>query len=206
MAYCLTLVDWLEEEIFTPCDLLREAHENQLAEVNPMRDTSKTAQEELLESLKELKPEGEGKSIEDFTTLMAMDFLEDPNVQQVSSGIEQLETPLVCQEPTQEAARELAEAIEDLDNNLTFQNWLTEQNQECCWDLGLDFLNLRKEKEEERAEVEGRNRILQNSLIIIDGGDLDDAAILAEFIEKLEAGEVETVDDDTVVREVPEEC
>ena len=81
MAYCLTLVDWLEEEIFTPCDLLREAHENQLAEVNPMRDTSKTAQEKLLESLKELKPEGEGKSIEDFTTLMAMDFLEDPNVQ-----------------------------------------------------------------------------------------------------------------------------
>ena len=52
LAYCLTLVDWLEEEIFTPCDLLREAHENQLAEVNPMRDTSKTAQEELLESLK----------------------------------------------------------------------------------------------------------------------------------------------------------
>ena len=46
-----------------------------------MREASKTTQEELLESLKELKPEGEGKSIEDFTTLMAMDFLEDPNVQ-----------------------------------------------------------------------------------------------------------------------------
>ena len=46
-----------------------------------MRDASKTTQEELLASLKELKPEGEGKSIEDFTTLMAMDFLDDPNVQ-----------------------------------------------------------------------------------------------------------------------------
>ena len=80
LAYCLTLVDWLEEEIATPCDLLREAHEQQLAEVNPMIDASKTTQEELLASLKELKPEGEGKSIEDFTTLMAMDFLEDPNV------------------------------------------------------------------------------------------------------------------------------
>ena len=89
---------------------------------------------------------------------------------------------------------------------MTFENWLTEQNQECCWDLGLDFLNLRKEKEEERAEVEARNRILQNSLILLDGGDLDVAAILAEFTVKLEAGEVETVADDTVVREVPEEC
>ena len=79
-------------------------------------------------------------------------------------------------------------------------------NQECCWDLGLDFLNLRKEKEEERAEVEARNRILQDSLIIIDGGELDDAAILGEFTEKSEAGEVEPVVDDTVVREVPEEC
>ena len=79
-------------------------------------------------------------------------------------------------------------------------------NQECCWDLGLDFLNLRKEKEEERAEVEARNRILQDSLIIIDGGELDDAAILGEFTEKSEAGEVEPVIDDTVVREVPEEC
>ena len=27
LAYCLTFVDWLEMEIFTPCDLLREAHE-----------------------------------------------------------------------------------------------------------------------------------------------------------------------------------
>lgn len=79
-------------------------------------------------------------------------------------------------------------------------------NQECCWDLGLDFLNLRKEKEEERAEVEARNRILQDSLIIIDGGELDDAAILGEFTEKSEAGEVEPVVDGTVVREVPEEC
>ena len=79
-------------------------------------------------------------------------------------------------------------------------------NQECCWDLGLDFLNLRKEKEEERAEVEARNRILQDSLIIIDGGELDDAVILGEFTEKSEAGEVEPVVDDTVVREVPEEC
>ena len=46
-----------------------------------MREASKTTQEGILASLKELKPEGEGKSIEDFTTLMAMDFLDDPNVQ-----------------------------------------------------------------------------------------------------------------------------
>ena len=46
-----------------------------------MRDASKDAQEELLGSLKALKPAGDGKSIEDFTTLLAMDFLEDPNVQ-----------------------------------------------------------------------------------------------------------------------------
>ena len=89
---------------------------------------------------------------------------------------------------------------------MTFEAWLSDLNQECCWDLGLDFLNLRKEKEEERAEVEARNRILQDSLIIIDGGELDDAAILGEFTEKSEAGEVEPVVDSTVVREVPEEC
>ena len=65
-------------------------------------------------------------TVEDFTIRLGIDFLDDPDVLRVTSGIEQLATPLVCQEETQEASRELAEAIDDLDNNLTFQNWLGE--------------------------------------------------------------------------------
>ena len=44
-------------------------------------------------------------TVEDFTIRLGMDFLDDPDVLRVTSGIEQLATPLVCQEETQEAAR-----------------------------------------------------------------------------------------------------
>ena len=33
LAYCLTFVDFIEDRIFTPCEILMTAHENQLAEV-----------------------------------------------------------------------------------------------------------------------------------------------------------------------------
>ena len=143
LAYCLTFVDFIEQEIFTPCELLMEAHEEQLASVLPMIDASRATQDQLLESLQALKPEGEGKTAEEFAVLMGIDFLDDESVVPVSSDIEQLATPLVCQEETQTAAQDLQDAIEDLDNNLTFERWLAGQNQECCWDLGLEFLNLR---------------------------------------------------------------
>lgn len=133
---------------------------------------------------------------------MGIDFLDDESVVPVSSEIEQLATPLVCQEDTQTAAQDLQDAIEDLDNNLTFERWLAGQNQECCWDLGLEFLNLRQDKEEERAEVEARNALLQDSIIEIEGGDVVD--ILASFQAALEAGEVTVVDDPTVATDVPE--
>lgn len=205
LAYCLTFVDWLAMEIFTPCDLLREAHEQQLAEVDPMRQASMEAQQNLVESLVALKPEAEDKTAEEFTVLLGIDFLEDPDVLPVSSGIEQLATPLVCQEPTQQAAQALAEAIDDLDNNLTFQNWLGEQNQECCWDLGLTMLNQRKEKEQERAEVEARNQDLMASIRLMKE-EMDEEAILAEFTEKSEAGLVTPVVEETVAQDVPEQC
>ena len=202
LAYCLTFVDYIETEIFTPCELLMEAHEEQLASVQPMIDASRATQDELIESLQALKPEGEGKTAEEFAVLMGIDFLDDESVVPVSSDIEQLATPLVCQEDTQTAAQALQDAIEDLDNNLTFERWLAGQNQECCWDLGLEFLNLRQDKEEERAEVEARNALLQDSIIEIEGGDVVD--ILASFQAALEAGEVTVVDDPTVATDVPE--
>lgn len=202
LAYCLTFVDYIETEIFTPCELLMEAHEEQLASVQPMIDASRATQDELIESLQALKPEGEGKTAEEFAVLMGIDFLDDESVVPVSSDIEQLATPLVCQEDTQTAAQALQDAIEDLDNNLTFERWLAGQNQECCWDLGLEFLNLRQDKEEERAEIEARNALLQDSIIEIEGGDVVD--ILASFQAALEAGEVTVVDDPTVATDVPE--
>ena len=128
LAYCLTFVDYIETEIFTPCDILKTAHEDQLAQVQPLIDASRATQDELLESLQALKPEGEGKTAEEFAVLMGIDFLDDESVVPVSSDIEQLATPLVCQEETQTAAQELQDAIDDLDNNLTFQRWLASQN------------------------------------------------------------------------------
>lgn len=107
LAYCLTFVDYIETEIFTPCELLMEAHEEQLASVQPMIDASRATQDELIESLQALKPEGEGKTAEEFAVLMGIDFLDDESVVPVSSDIEQLATPLVCQEDTQTAAQAL---------------------------------------------------------------------------------------------------
>ena len=107
LAYCLTFVDYIETEIFTPCEILMEAHEEQLAQVQPMIDASRATQDELLESLQALKPEGEGKTAEEFAVLMGIDFLDDESVTPVSSEVEQLATPLVCQEETQTAAQEL---------------------------------------------------------------------------------------------------
>ena len=67
------------------------------------------------------------------------------------------------------------------------------------------MLNQRKEKEQERAEVEGRNQDLMAAITLMKE-EKDAEAILEEFTEKSEAGEVTPVVEETIAADVPEQC
>jgi hypothetical protein len=82
----------------------------------------------LLATLKALKTEGEVTDA-DFAVEISKQYLEVSDFPAASAEFELLPTPQVCQEETKTASKALEDFIADLENNLTFRNWLWEQTQ-----------------------------------------------------------------------------
>ena len=202
LAYCKTFVSWLKEEIFQPCEVLRETYNQEIADNTPRVAASQAERDSLLASLKQLKDE-DGLSQEAFNELMFTAFTTaDPEA--TSSEIEILAAPLVCQQETHDARDALADLDQEISDALTYEQWLWEQTQECCQDLGIEYVAIRKQKEE---TLEGLYADIASLIADIESlTDRDEAQIREDFATASEAGDVTEVPDETVLDSVPEDC
>ena len=92
----------------------------------------------------------------------------------------------------------------ELGKNLAFENWLKTQTEECCQDLGLVYVQQRKEKEELLATKTANVAALVESLEAI--GDRNLEMLRADFAAESQAGTVTPMLDDLVVQDTPEDC
>jgi hypothetical protein len=202
LAYCKTFVSWLKEEIFVPCEVLRVSYEEATIANLPRVATSAAQRDSYLESLKQLKDE-DNLSQEDFDALMEAAFT-TAAPEAVASGIDILPAPIVCQQETQDARIALIDLEQEISDAETYQQWLKEQTEECCQDLGIEYVNIRKEKEE---TLEGLNADISELVADIAAiTDRDEASLAADFDTASAAGEVTEVPDETVLEDTPEEC
>lgn len=75
------------------------------------------------------------------------------NIPVVSADIDIADVPLVCQDESHEAQDALADLAEELEGELTFDDWLWTQTQDCCQEVGIEYVNQRKEKKIELEET-----------------------------------------------------
>ena len=203
LAYCLTLVEWLREGIYIPCKVLEDTFVEQLATEAPRLDDSIARHAALLASLKLLKDEDMMYTDEEFAAKYATLFQMSGQTT-VPAGIDILPVPLVCQEETHEAEADLVAFIADLEAALTFEAWLDGQTQTCCQELGIEYVALRKMKEDQLDTLyESIDSLITDIELITDRTEL---TLRADFEAESEAGTVDEILDDTVVEDSPAEC
>jgi hypothetical protein len=103
--------------------------------------------------LKALKDEENEHTVESFYDLMFAMFSELSDYPVVSAEIDVAAVPLVCQEESHAAQGALEAMIAELEGELTFEDWLWEQTQDCCQEVGIMYVKQRKEKSEELVET-----------------------------------------------------
>ena len=202
LAYCKTFVSWLKEEIFVPCEVLRVSYETANADNLPRVAASQAQRDSYLASLKQLKDD-DNLSQEDFDALMLAEFT-TAAPESVASGIDILPAPIVCQQETLDARDALVDLEQEITDAETYQQWLKEQTEECCQDLGIEYVNIRKQKEE---TLEGLNADIAALVADIAAiSDRDEASLAADFDTASAAGDVTAVPDETVLEDTPENC
>ena len=123
LARCNAFTAWLAQEIFVPCDVLRQTFEAQSAAAQPRIDASDAEQSALLASLKELKDADGALSDEDFANEQFANF-ELAAWPAASADITVAGVPLVCQQATHDAQADIQALADELDGDLTYQDWL----------------------------------------------------------------------------------
>ena len=200
LAYCMTFVDWLMEEIYQPCEVLRISFEQKVTDNTPRLTASNEEIESLLASLKQLKDDGTAEDFDGdmFTAFTAATF------DTVSTDIEIVASPLVCHQPTKDARAALVDLESELEDALTYEAWLWTQTQECCQDLGIEYVNIRKDKEDQLVTLYSDIASLITDIGAI--SDRDEIELDQEYVIATEAGEVDQITDPTVLEDTPEEC
>ena len=92
IEWCLTFTEWLSEEIFVPCDVLRQTLEDTLTTNSERQTMSEENQMSLLSSLKALKDE-ENLTDNEFTVKMGQQYLMEGNTDPADTGITLLPVP-----------------------------------------------------------------------------------------------------------------
>lgn len=95
LAYCETMTLWLEDEIFAPCDVLRQTYDAQITTESERLTASETQQMSLLATLKTLKDEEGTQSEEEFAVAMGKQYAE-ASAPQIDPEVEILDVPGVC--------------------------------------------------------------------------------------------------------------
>jgi len=121
-----------------------------------------------------------------------------------ASGIALLPAPIVCQQETQDARIALIDLEQEISDALTYEQWLWEQTQECCQDLGIEYVNIRKAKEETLEGLYADISALVADISAI--SDRDEASLATDFQTESDSGDVTEVPDETVLDEAPEDC
>jgi hypothetical protein len=203
LARCNAFTAWLAQEIFVPCDVLRQTFEAQSAAAQPRIDTSDAEQSALLASLKELKDADGALSDEDFANEQFANF-ELAAWPAASADITVAGVPLVCQQATHDAQEDIQALADELEGDLTYEDWLWDQTQNCCQDLGIEFVAIKKAKEEQRDELVAEIGQLQEDIAAIT--EETSASLTTAFNAAADADEVDVIEEGTVLTETPEEC
>jgi hypothetical protein len=203
LEYCLTLVEWLKEGIAGPCEVLRNHFLDQLTAESPRVDACLDNVEVLLTTLKSIKDADGMMDDEEFAFMIAMQY-GMVTVDTIDAGISLLPVPLVCPDPTHDALVDLMAMITELEECLTYELWLDEQASDCCQNLGLEFVQLTEEKEEDIFNTGIQNEYLAANIALMDGRTMDDLVAECE-VAATEPG-FEPYDDNTVIKDVPAEC
>lgn len=122
----------------------------------------------------------------------------------LTTGITILPVPIVCQDETQDALVALVDLDQELADGLTYEQWLWEQTQECCQDLGIEYVSIRREKEATLVGLYEEIDAIVADIAAI--SDRDSATLTADFNDATVAGTVTEVPDETVLADTPEEC
>jgi hypothetical protein len=158
-----------------------------------------------LGTLKQIKDMDNELTEDEFNEMMAANFaLVSADYPIVSSEIDILPVPLVCQDETHQALADVEAMVEELEGELTWEQWLWEQTQDCCQEVGIIYVSQRREKEDELSVRLHAIEILLESLLQI--GDRDKAQLEADFEAESIDGTVNVILTDLSPIETPSEC
>ena len=92
----------------------------------------------------------------------------------------------------------------ELENALTYEDWLWERTQDRCQDLGIEFVSIRMGKNAQAFDLYAEITQLIADIVTIT--DRTDLSIRGDFETASDAGMVTIVPDTTVLADTPTEC
>ena len=112
------------------------------------------AVDDILNNLYDIKNENDEER-DAFKARYAQDFADNyDTIEKEESGIAVPETSLACPDDAQAAQSDAAEFVANLDRTLTQIGWLTDQLQECCFEMETDYDGIRVLAEPQLAAIE----------------------------------------------------
>jgi hypothetical protein len=187
MDDCLTYMTWLDELLVESCDELGESLHS-IVDEDFMQAPAPQFEAEVMESLFMLLGE-EDESLDDFTARMRERFeteRADPegDVEEMPTGVVIPDTPAMCQPSTHDAVEWLITYDDQLQDEMTYNNWLNDlledsivMNEKDCDDLAQEYAELIDSNFDKIAESQDRQvGIMADAFMVkgLDGETFDD--------------------------------
>lgn len=131
--------------------------------------------EALLQNLFEIKGEDDEEE-EDFNARTRASFDGDGDKQLIASDFEVPETSLSCGQDAKDAHQSLVDAVEGLDDSLTYNLWLTNLLEECCDDELRHYSGIKRLADLRHPPIMARKDALEHALWVFKGNDGDEEA------------------------------
>ena len=167
----LSYKEWLKASFGGFCDT--ENFQTLEASLAPQQEAAAAAIDQMVQNMFEIK-HIDGEEEEDFSARTRREFEAEGGETLALVDLEIPETSLSCGDEAREAHQSLVDAVADLDDDLTYIAWLTDQLEECCENLERDYEGIKMLVDLRLPPITERKEALEHALWVFKGLEGDE--------------------------------